>query len=208
MSLVSRLSMGLKEAGVEMVLEKIKTATPLYFPVSSIPRTVKMMITTFFRQRIPIRPISDRCMGEFDLIIVGGPTWSYNPSGPILSLLDRHGAQIFKGKEVVPLISCRGYWRMHWWGLRAKLVKCGAVISNYLVFSHPHPEPWRTIGVFLKIAGKKPEKAPFIGSHYRFFGHSKEQNREARRLGREIGQALISKKNLSTLTLRTDLSLP
>ncbi|MCJ7601025.1 MAG: hypothetical protein MUO63_05905 [Desulfobulbaceae bacterium] len=85
--------------------------------------TVIMMMLTFFRKRIPIVPLSDKCKGRFDLMILAGPTWSYHPSGPVLSLLDRDGSTLFANQTVISLISCRGYWRMHWFGLRALLKK-------------------------------------------------------------------------------------
>ena len=33
---------------------------------------------------------------------------------------------LLQNKNVIPLISCRGYWRMHLWGLKGFLRKCGA----------------------------------------------------------------------------------
>ncbi len=208
LSLISRLALGLREQGVEVVMEKLRPVTPLRFPIGTVPATIKKMIVTLFRQRVEIQPLSPAVADEYDLVIVGGPTWSYNPSGPILAMLDRDGRRILAGKTVLPLISCRGYWRMHWYGLRAKLVKCGARIPNFLVFSHPLAEPWRTVGVFLKLAGKRPERSRFIGRYYKKYGHSKLQMGEALRLGREIGTALQKQTPLASLTLRTDLSTP
>lgn len=206
--LMNRLAAGLKDKGIEVFFEKLKPVKHLRFPVGSIFRTYVMMLYTFFRKRIPIRKLSSRCKREYDLIILAGPTWSYNPSGPMLSFLDRDGREVLEGRDVLPLISCRGYWKMHWWGLRRKLLQCGANIVNIIAFSHPNPEPWRTIGVFLKIAGKTPERGNFTGKYYRRFGHSNEQMEEATQFGRLIGESLQSGIPLEEVDFQTDLALP
>ncbi len=170
--LVNRLAAGLKEQGVEVFFEKLKPVKHLRFPLGGILRTFIMMLATFLRKRVPIQELSAKCSQEFDLIILSGPTWSYNPSGPVLSFLDRDGKDVLADREVLPLISCRGYWKIHWRGLRKKLIQCGAHIPNMIAFTHPNPEPWCTIGVFLKIAGKNPERSGFLSKHYSHFGHS------------------------------------
>ena len=206
--LINRLAAGLKEQGVEVFFEKLRPVKYLRFPVNSILRTFLMMLTTFFRTRAPIQDLSSKCEREYDLIILAGPTWSYNPSGPVLSFLDRYGSEVLGDREVLPIISCRGYWKLHWWGLRRKLRRCGAHFSNIIAFSHPNPEPWRTIGVFLKIAGKNPERSGFISKHYSHFGHSNEQMEEARRFGMQIGEALKNNTQLAAINFQTDLALP
>lgn len=207
-SLMNKLVSGLNEQGVNVITEKLRPVTRLRFPIGTVPSTIKMMLTTFFRQRVEIQPLPEDCRGDFDLIILGGPTWSYNPSGPILSLFDRDGAELFKGRTVMPLISCRGYWRQHWFGLRRLLLKCGATVPNLIVFSHPNKEPWRTIGVFLKLAGKNPERSSMFGRLYKKFGHSREQTNEAWRFGLQIGEALQRRTSLADLEFKNRLSLP
>lgn len=206
--LINRLTAGLKDQGVDVSFEKLKPVKHLRFPVGSIFRTYLMMLSTFFRKRIPIQELSTKCSREYDLLILAGPTWSYNPSGPILSFLDRDGKDVLGGREVLPLISCRGYWKAHWWGLQKKLHQCGAHFSNMIAFSHPNPEPWRTIGVFLKIAGKNPERSGFISKHYNRFGHSNEQMEEAYRFGVQIGKSLQDKTTLAAINFQTALALP
>lgn len=207
-SLLRGLGKTLGTKGHKVAWEKLEPVQPLRFPVNGFLPCIKMMLTTFLRRRVPIKNISSQCEKNFNLIILAGPTWSYNPSGPILSLLDRDGANIFHGKTVLPLISCRGYWRLHWIGLRKILKKCGADVPNLLVFSHPNKEPWRTIGVFLKIAGKTPERFPLLGKYYTKFGHSKEQQKEAQHFGSLIGDALSENTPLDTLDFKTPQAIP
>jgi len=206
-NLLAGLTNGLESAGVRVIIERLRPVKPLRFPFGSIRATAVMMMLTFFRKRIPIAPLSDKCKGRYDLVILAGPTWSYHPSGPVLSLFDRDGSTLFAKRNVIALISCRGYWRMHWFGLRALLQKSGATVVNRIVFTHPSREPWRTIGVFLKLAGRSPERSKFIGKYYPRYGHEKNQLEEASRFGAMLGQALKEGKDLSALNFQTPLAI-
>ena len=208
-NLIQALIRGLEKSNVKVVKERIRTVEPLRFPIGTISGTVWMMVITFFRKRFGIKPISQHCFDHYDLIILAGPTWSYNPSGPILSLFDREGKKLFRDKLVLPVISCRGYWRMHWWGLKGFLVKCGARVVNLIVFSHPNQEPWRTIGVFLKLAGRVPERRSWIARKYRKYGHTRVQLEEACRFGVMIGESLDQNgKGIQHLEFDTETARP
>ena len=173
---------------------------PRHFPIGTVPATLFLMLITFLRTRMPIQPLPPRCWEHYDLIVLAGPTWSYNPSGPVLSLLDRDGARLFAGQQVLPLISCRGYWRMHWLSLRWQLARCGAHVVGRMIFAHPSKEPWRTIGVFLKLARRVPERSRWLGQHYPRYGHSREQQDQAFAFGVAIGQAIKSGSSLAALS--------
>ncbi len=206
--LLHRLADGLKFRGAEVVMERLRPVEPLRFPVGTFSSTLRMMLATCFRPRVAIEELSADSRGPFDLVILAGPTWSYNPSGPVLAFLDRDGRRLLAGRPVLPLISCRGYWRWHWQGLRKKLRACEARIANLIVFTHPQPEPWRTIGVFLKIAGKAPERSPLLKRWYSRFGHCREQQEEAWHFGLAIGLALARGEDLSGLDFRTPAAMP
>jgi len=196
---LSRLVAGLEEKGVEATVERLVPKQQLRFPLGSVRATLMMMLITLLRKKMAIEPIDEHCFQQYDCIILAGPTWSYNPSGPVLGLLDQHGKRLFDGSTVVPLISCRGYWRMHWFGLRRLLRKLGATVPNVLIFTHPTREPWRTIGVFLKLAGKTPER--LLGVYYPRYGHSREQQEQAYQYGLILGEALLQKQPLEEIAL-------
>ena len=193
--LVNLFKAGLKDEGVCVAVEQLRACEKISFPFKSITYTLKMMITTFFRFRIQIEPLHSRCFKSYDLIVISGPTWSYNPSGPVLSLFDRDGQTLMAGQRVLPLISCRGYYRLHNYFLRKKLISLGADLEESLVFTHPVSEPWSTIGVFLKSAGYRPEIMNFFRNYYPHFGHTTAQLKQARTYGRQIGHCLIAEKN-------------
>ncbi|MDH3360614.1 MAG: hypothetical protein OEL55_07060 [Desulfobulbaceae bacterium] len=206
--LLHKFADGMRFKGAEVVLERLRPVDTLRFPVGTLVATMRMMLGTCFRPRVEIEELSAECRGRFDLVVVAGPTWSYNPSGPVLSFLDRDGKKILAGRKVLPLISCRGYWRWHWFGLRRKLRACQAEIVNLMVFTHPQAEPWRTLGVFLKIAGKAPERSPFLKKWYSRFGHGRDQQEEAWRFGIDIGNALAHGKDISALHFDTPTAMP
>jgi hypothetical protein len=202
-NLLHAIADGMISQPVDVQQQPVEPLTPQHFPIGSIPKTFWKMMLTFFRQRVPIQPLPESCFHPYDLVILAGPTWSYNPSGPILSLFDRDGDRLFKDQVVIPLISCRGYWRAHWWGLRLLLKKNGAAVPNLIVFSHPCKEPWRTLGVFFKLAGKVPERMGWMQKHYPKYGHTKAQISEARRFGQILAKALVRGDDLGTLDFKT-----
>ena len=206
--LVNRMAAGLKEQGVEVFFEKLKPVKHLRFPTSGFMKTCALMFATFFRKRVPIQELSFRCRQEFDLVILSGPTWSYNPSGPILAFLDRDGREVLEGRDVVPIDFLPGILAVPLVGLRKMLNQCGANIVNLIAFSHPNPEPWRTIGVFLTIAGKNPEGSSFFGKYYTRFGHTTDQMEEAHRFGTLLGEAIRRKTPIYKIDFQTDLALP
>lgn len=204
-NLLKKLVAGLEESDIEIVWEKLLPVQELRFPIGTIPSTVLMMSQTFFRKRYPVQPVDPKVFAQWDLILLAGPTWSYNPSGVVLSFLDRDGDRLFNGQAVLPVISCRGYWRVHFWGLRSLLKKCGAKsVCSPIVFTHPNREPWNTIGVFLKLAGKMPERGKgWFRKHYPKYGHSRLQMESAYELGQKLGQELTSGKDPSELRFET-----
>ncbi len=203
-NLLQGLGNGLQEYDIDIEWQQLKTLETLQFPLGSYAATLKMMVTTLLRRRIPIMELSPECFSPWDLIILAGPTWSYNPSGPVLSLLDRDGGRLFKGKTVLPFISCRCYWRVHNRSLRSLLKKNGARVLRPVVFTHPTVEPWSSIGVFLKLAGKMPEsERSWIHSFYPKYGHTRSQVNNAKAIGLIIGKNIKERKDLESLRFPT-----
>ncbi len=126
----------------------------------------------------------------FDLVILAGPTWSYNPSGAILYFLDHFAKRVLAGKMVLPVISCRGYWRLHWFGLKRFISRLGGTPLRPWVFEHKVAEPWRTIGVFLTIAGKRPMRNRLLRRHYSRYGHSRAQTEAVEAMAERLGDTL------------------
>lgn len=190
---LKQLIAGLESSGVEVTLERMEPVNPYEFPFRTNLRLAWAMVETFFRRRMEILPLSTQCSGNWDRIILAGPTWSYHPSGPMFDFLDRYGREICAGKRVIPFISCRSYWRWHYRTLKIYLRRCGALVEDPIVFTHPIREPWRLIGLVLQLRGKmvRREKSWFR-KHYPGYGHSREQGLAAFRKGKEIAEKLLT----------------
>lgn len=187
--LIQAFGAGLEDSGVKVIRHRLIPLERLSFPLGSYFLTLKMMIVTFFRRPIAITPESENISGDWDLIVLAGPTWSYNPSGPVLRFYENN-KELFDNRQVLPFISCRGYWRVHYWQLRWMLQRCGAVVLSPVIFKHHGSEPWRSIGVFCKIAGGNPESDGWLSRYYKRFGHTKQQVVHAGNLGARIGAGL------------------
>ncbi len=188
---LKQFAAGLESCDVEVTQERIEPIHPYEFPFRTNLRLAAAMVETFFRKKMQILPISAQCSGDWDRIILAGPTWSYHPSGPMLEFLDRYGREVCAGKKVIPFISCRCYWRWHYRKLQTQLQAIGASVEEPIVFTHPTSEPWRFIGLLLQLRGKMIRKSWFR-KRYPGYGHNKEQGVEAMRRGREIACKLLN----------------
>lgn len=192
--LVKKFVEGLESEGIEVTLERLEPIDPYAFPFKSNLSLASAMIRTFFSKRIKIHPISEQCFGGWDYIVLAGPTWSYHPSGPILDFLDRYGSQVCEGKTVLPFISCRSYWRWHYWTVKYYLKRYGAKLAEPIVFNHPIKEPWRFIGLILQLRGKMIRKEnSWFRKNYPGYGHNKSQGAIAIEQGKRVGQQLLKK---------------
>jgi hypothetical protein len=96
---------------------------------------------------------------------------------------------------------------MHNWDLRAVLKRKGARVLRPVVFTHPVAEPWRTIGVFLKLAGKMPESGQSWFHHfYPRYGHNKKQVNDAKAIGLIIGKYVEEGNDLTSLRFPTPVT--
>ncbi|MBW1635035.1 MAG: hypothetical protein JRC87_01450 [Deltaproteobacteria bacterium] len=183
---------GLESEGVVVISQCLVPVSPYEFPFRSYGRLIKVTLETFFLLRSRIEVIDKKCYGDWDRVIIAGPTWSYHASGPVLDFLDRFGKNVCGGQHVIPFISSRAYWRLHYLGLKWRLKRCGAsVVEKPVVFTHPTREPWRTIGLIMQMRGKMVRKEnSWFRKKYPGFGHNREQGNVALEKGRELGRTL------------------
>ncbi len=190
--LVQRFASGLTEGGVEVVMERLHPAERILFPFPSYFSLTKAMITSFFRKRVPISPPACKLDSAWDLVVLAGPTWSYNPIGPVLYFLDVSEKRYLRDLDVLPLISCRAYWLISYNYIKKHLDKAGARVREPLVYCHCTKEPWRTVGLVLQLLGKLPRSdKSWFRRHYPRYGHSLEQFEEARQDGAEVAAQLL-----------------
>jgi len=192
---VKKFAEGLEGEGVFVAQERLEPIRPFEFPFRSYFRLFLAMVKTFFKWRMDIEPVSERCYEDWDLIVLAGPTWSYHPSGPMLAFLDQYAREVCGGRRVMPLISCRAYWRLHNWELRRALRANGAVVEAPIVFEHPAREPWRVIGLILQLRGKIAwHFNAWLKNYYPGYGHNQQQRAQAQEYGRSVAASLCRKK--------------
>ncbi|MGL1930637.1 MAG: hypothetical protein OCC45_02625 [Desulfotalea sp.] len=181
---------GLVACDVEVDLCPIEPLKPLSLPLHSNLSLFKAMWRPFWRKRCKIKPpiLKDN---NYDHIILAGPTWSYQPSAPILSFLDEYGEKYLSGKTVSFLISCRSFWRTHYWALRSQCKRVGAYPEKASVFEHFTNEPWCTLGLILRLRGIHHSKLPlWFQKRYPSYGHSEDQVIAAHKDGVLLGEEL------------------
>ena len=190
--LLKKFLLGLESKGIEVVLERLEPDAPFEFPFRSNRRLFMAMVATFFCKTMTIRPIAAHCHQKWDCIFVAGPTWSYNPSGPVLDFLRRYRSTLCSENVVVPFISCRSYWRWHVYLFRRLLGGQRCTVGRPIVFMHPQKEPWRVLGLILQLRGKVvPRQYAWWKRRYPAYGHSREQGEEALQVGRNLGSWLL-----------------
>lgn len=190
--LIKRFVSGLEHENVTVVLERITPIKPYEVPFRTNSRLGIAMVATFFRKRMAIQPVTQQCFGSWEGIVLAGPTWSYNPSGPMLDFLDRYGKQVCGGQVVVPFISCRAYWFINYWSLKRQLRQYGATVEEPVVFVHPIREPWRSVGLLLKLRGMiARKKYAWVRQYYPRYGHSDAQRIAAKEAGRQLAARLL-----------------
>lgn len=187
--LIRAFTEGFSQGGGKAVIVKLHPLKKIPFPFPSMATTLWMMFRTLFRVRDKVFEHAVAA-GPFDAVLIGGPTWSYCPSGPVLAWLDEEGREVLTGKKTLPFISCRGYWNLHHLQLKRLIADRGGKPLKPIIFTHPVKEPWRSIGVFLSLIGRHPEKMPFLGKRYPGFGHSPAQIEEAGKLGKVFARKL------------------
>lgn len=170
----------------------LRPVVPIVFPFTSNFSLFIAMWNPFLRKRIEINPppISRE---SYNHIIIAGPTWSYQPSGPILDFLDKYGKKYLNGTKVSLLISCRSYWRSHYFGIRRICKNVGGLVENQpIIFQHQVSEPWKTIGLLLWVRGYRQNELPhWFRKRFPYYGHTDKQLIEAYHKGVLLGEQLL-----------------
>ena len=188
--LIDSYRKGLEDSGLVVELYPLQPLSPLRIPLRTNVSLFKEMLFTFLRKRSEIHPLTLQA-DDYDYIVLAGPTWSYQPSGPMLSFLDNYGPQL-SGKKVGFLISCRSYWRSHYWSLRHSCKKFGASPERAVVFEHASEEPWCTIGLLVWLRGVHYSKLPkWFQKKYPYYGHSSQQVEQAYREGVLLAEEIL-----------------
>jgi hypothetical protein len=89
-----------------------------------------------------VKPISLE-MNDFDLIFLCTPVWFLSIALPMAAFLRSGEVAKFKGKTVIPVLTCRNLWRSAFADLKRRLTELGASVPGPIVLCEKSPV-WAT----------------------------------------------------------------
>jgi menaquinone-dependent protoporphyrinogen IX oxidase len=109
----------LRARGCAVTFAPIELTDPRYearfrqFPMPHPYREVFGMIPAELRRRPGQIKIPDEVtQREYDLVVIGSPTWWFSTNVPIRSFLQSETAErVLKGKPFAAVVACRRYWK-------------------------------------------------------------------------------------------------
>src|ERR1700690_668425 len=94
----------------EIHFEELKLEESFPFPWSGYD-FFNAFPETFTQQPCPLKSLSAKAFGEYDLVILGYQPWFLTPSRPVSSFLQSAEARrILNGKPVITVLGCRNMW--------------------------------------------------------------------------------------------------
>jgi hypothetical protein len=94
----------------EIHFEELKLVENFPFPWSGYS-FFNAFPETFTQQPIPLKPLSEKAFGPFDLVVIGYQPWFLTPSRPVSSFLQSaEGRKILNNQPVVTILGCRNMW--------------------------------------------------------------------------------------------------
>ena len=111
----------LRERGCDVSQARIEFTDPRYaeifssFPMrGAILKLISMLPAQLRRATGQIRVPDVALDGEYDLVIIGSPTWWLTTNMPVRSFLKSDAAnRLLKGKRFAAFVVCRRYWRQN-----------------------------------------------------------------------------------------------
>ncbi|MGP8059032.1 MAG: flavodoxin [Acidimicrobiales bacterium] len=134
----------LQSQGCDVTFALIEFTDPRYqkrfkdFPMPRPFREVVSMIPSELRDK-PVRiEIPDAVtQREYDLVVVGAPTWWLSTDAPMRTFMESEAAAIaLKGKEFTAVICCRRYWKHNLKTVKRKGIRQGGTFVEGIHFRY------------------------------------------------------------------------
>ncbi len=187
---VKALSEGLKQEGCEVTYAPIETKEPIPFPFNLVT-LIKTIFQSISGVSVPLKtPVFDP-KGDYDLIVIGSPTW-WTTSNPItLSIFTTpEYLQLLKGRNVAVLVVCRALWKRNIHTMKQKLLEAGSNFMDSIVLQHGGQEPYRFITMMLYLWRGKLTGESFLGKQLTSYGLDDNALEQARLFGVKLGRML------------------
>lgn len=129
---------------------------------------------------------------DYDYIILGFQPWNLAPSIPMNSFLDSDMAEIFRGKKVIGVVTCRTRWERSYKIAKEKVAKRGGEMVDGFVVMNYEREPYNMVTtVYYLFEGHSPAPGHWISKYFRPYGIGEDSLQIAREYGYELGQRLL-----------------
>ena len=145
LKIVEAMAGVLRDRGCEVTLAAIEFTDPRYagrfkeFPMPHPFRELVGMIPAESPRRRPAKihvpdVVTER---DYDLVVIGSPTWWLSTDVPIRSFLESETArQVLKGTPFAAAVCCRRYWRHNLKTVRILGTKSGGIFADGIHFRY------------------------------------------------------------------------
>lgn len=122
----------------------------------------------------PIQPLYLN-KDDYDYILIGFQPWNLAPSMPINSFLDSPMANIFSGKKVIGIVTCRTRWERSYRIVKDKIARAGGELIDGLVIMNHEREPYNMITTtYYLFEGKNPPPSHWVAKYFKPYGINKK----------------------------------
>jgi len=160
----------LQDRGCKVTFAPIEFTDPRYrkrfdeFPMPKPFREVVSMIPSALRDKPVQIGISDTVVErEYDLVVVGAPTWWLSTDAPMRTFLESDAAQsALKGKEFAAVVCCRRYWKHNLKTVKRKGTKLGGTFADGIHFRYQGGQV-RSLFSLLSYLGTGEYREKYLG---------------------------------------------
>lgn len=192
-AVLDRMKLELESVGHTVDMRKVKP-----IPEWRIPMSHRVFLTNWAKIWVgmnltqPIEHI-DLNPDDYDYIILGFQPWNLAPSIPINSFLDSPMAEIFRGKKVIGVVTCRARWERSFRIAKEKIEKRGGEMVDGFVIMNVQPEPGNFITTVdqLFFGGTKPDGWKAKVFDLKPYGIGDDSLAIAQDFGREVADRML-----------------
>lgn len=128
---------------------------------------------------------------EYDAILLGFQPWNLAPSIPVNSFLDSPMAEVFRGKKVVGVVTCRTRWERSFRIAKDKIEARGGQMVDGFVVMNWEKEPYNlATTVYYLFEGHDPPENHWMRRWFRPYGIGQDSLEVAKAFGKDLAQRL------------------
>lgn len=128
---------------------------------------------------------------DYDYIILGFQPWNLAPSIPVNSFLDSGMAEIFRGKKVIGVVTCRTRWERSFRIAKDKIERRGGKMVDGFVVMNYEREPYNFVTTTYQLfEGHEPPSDHWLSKYFRPYGIGDDSLAVTREYGHELAQRL------------------